>query len=259
MVFGLQSLVFSLFLQGCTTMYNPATGRKEFIMISTSSEVEMGKSIHESITRKYKLSRNIAQIERVRRIGEHVARISDRQDYAYHFYVLEDDEMNAFTTPGGNVYVYSGLLDKLKSDDQIASVLAHEIGHCAARHTVKKFQAALGYDLISTIALNAIGEGTAQQIAQLSSGAVMNIIFSAYGRQDEYQADQLGVKYMYRACFDPQAAIETFRILEADSQGPDVPLILRSHPFIHDRIKMVEEEIKSLEQKYGPSPCVIAP
>src|SRR3989338_8415465 len=115
LVFGLQSLVFGLFLQGCTTRYTPATGREEFILISTSSEVEMGQSIHESITRQYKLSKNLTQTERVRRIGARLAKISDRQDYEYHFYVLEDDEMNAFTTPGGNVYVYTGLLDKLKS------------------------------------------------------------------------------------------------------------------------------------------------
>ena len=258
MVYGLLSMVLISFLQGCTTIYNPATGRQEFIMISTPSEVEMGKSVHESIIRKYKLSRNPAQIERIRRIGERVSKVSDRQDYEYHFYVLQDDEMNAFTTPGGNVYIYTGLLDKLKSDDQIASVLAHEVGHCAARHTVKKFQAALGYDLISQIVLSRIGEGTVRQITELSSNAVTNIIFSAYGRQDEYQADQLGVKYMYRACFDPRAAVETFKILEADSQGPGAPLILRSHPFIHDRISMAETEIKSLKSKYGPSPCVMA-
>ncbi len=240
-------------------MYNPATGREELILISTPSEVEMGKSIHESIVRDYKLSRNAAAAERVRRIGERVAKISDRQDYAYHFYLIEEDEMNAFTTPGGNVYIYTGLLDKLKSDDQIASVLAHEIGHCAARHTVKKFQAALGYDLISTIVLNSIGQGTAQQITQLSSNAVMSIVFSNYSRKDEYEADRLGVKYMHLACFDPNASIETFKVLEADSKGPDVPLILRSHPYIHDRINMAVEEIKSLGSKYGPSPCVMPP
>lgn len=251
-------MVLSFSLQGCSTIYNPATGRKEFIMISTPSEVEMGKSVHESIVRQYKLSKNSAQIERVRRVGERVSKVSDRQDYEYHFYVLQDDEMNAFTAPGGNVYIYTGLLEKLKSDDQVASVLAHEVGHCAARHTVKKFQAALGYNLISTIVLSRLGEGSAQQITELGSNAIMNIVFSAYGRQDEYQADQLGVKYMYRACFDPQAAVETFKILEADSRGPDVPLILRSHPFIHDRISMAEAEIKSLGSKYGPSPCVMA-
>lgn len=239
-------------------MYNPATGREEFILISTPSEVEMGKSVHESIIRKYKLSRNSAQIDRIHRIGERVAKVSDRQDYQYHFYLIEEDEMNAFTTPGGNIYVYTGLLDKLKSDDQVASVLAHEIGHCAARHTVKKFQVALGYDLISGIVLSRISDGTAQQITQLSSNAVMSIVFSSYSRKDEYEADRLGVKYMHLACFDPDASIETFNILEADSKGQDVPLILRSHPYIHDRISVAEEEIKTLGIKYGPSPCVMA-
>lgn len=253
LVCSLWSVVFGLFLQGCATMYNPATGREEFILISTPSEVEMGKSVHESIIRKYKLSRNPAQVDRIRRIGERVAKVSDRQDYGYHFYLIEEDEMNAFTTPGGNIYVYTGLLEKLKNDDQVASVLAHEIGHCAARHTVKKFQAALGYDLISRIVLSRISDGTAQQITQLSSNAVMSIIFSAYSRKDEYEADRLGVKYMHLACFDPGASIETFNILEADSKGPDVPLILRSHPYIHDRIRMTEEEIKTLASKYGPA------
>lgn len=239
-------------------MYNPATGREELILISTSSEVEMGKSVHHSITQKYKFSKSPPQLERIRRIGERVAKVSDRQDYQYHFYLIEEDEMNAFTTPGGNIYVYTGLLDKLKSDDQVASVLAHEIGHCAARHTVKKFQAALGYDLISGIVLSRISGGSAQQITQLSSNAVMSIVFSSYSRKDEYEADRLGVKYMHLACFDPDASIETFNILEADSKGQDVPLILRSHPYIHDRISVAEEEIKTLGIKYGPSPCVMA-
>ena len=239
-------------------MYNPATGREEFIMISTPSEVSMGKSVHQNIAQKYKFSSNPAQLERLRRIGERLVKVSDRRDYEYHFYLIEEEEMNAFTTPGGNIYVHTGLLDKLKSDDQVASVLAHEIGHCAARHTVKKFQAALGYDLISGIVLNSISDGTAQQITQLSSGAVMNIVFSSYSRKDEYEADRLGVKYMHLACFDPDASVETFKILETDSKGPDVPLILRSHPFIHDRIHMAEEEIKILGSKYGPSPCVMA-
>lgn len=234
-------------------MYNPATGREEFIMISTPSEVSMGKSVHQSIAQKYKFSNNPAQLERLRRIGERLVKVSDRKDYEYHFYLIAEDEMNAFTTPGGNIYVHTGLLDKLKSDDQVASVLAHEIGHCAARHTVKKFQAALGYDLISTIVLNAISDGTAQQITQLSSNAVMSIVFSSYSRKDEYEADRLGVKYMHLACFDPGASIETFNILEADSKGPDVPLILRSHPYIHDRIRVAEEEIKTLGSKYGPA------
>ena len=121
-------------------MYNPATGREEFIMISTPSEVSMGKSVHQSIAQKYKFSNNPAQLERLRRIGERLVKVSDRKDYEYHFYLIAEDEMNAFTTPGGNIYVHTGLLDKLKSDDQVASVLAHEIGHCARGIRSKNFR-----------------------------------------------------------------------------------------------------------------------
>src|SRR3990167_1010266 len=240
LVFGLQSLVFSLFLQGCTTMYNPATGREEFIMISTPSEVAMGKSVHESIIRKYKLSRDPAQIDRVRRIGERAAKVSDRQDYEYHFYLIEEDEMNAFTTPGGNIYVYTGLLEKLKNDDQVASVLAHEIGHCAARHTVKKFQAALGYDLISSLIFGSVpmGEGV-QTAAGIAAGTAMNLAMSAYGRKDEYEADRLGIKYMYLAGYSPDGMIKALKLLKQESQDRGAPLILRTHPFFEDRIKAV--------------------
>ncbi|MBI5149954.1 MAG: M48 family metalloprotease [Candidatus Omnitrophica bacterium] len=236
-------------------MYNPATGHREFIMISTGEEVEMGKSVHQSIARQYKFPDSPAKLERLRRIGQRLAKVSDRQDYTYNFYLIEDKEMNAFTTPGGNVYMYTGLLDKLTSDDQVAAVLAHEIGHCAARHTVKKFQAALGYDLISRIVLSQIGGDQAREITALSTNAVMNIVFSGYSRQDEFEADRLGVKYAYLACYDPRGSVETFKILEAGSQGPDVPLFLRSHPYLRDRIGMVEEEIRSAGQKYGPAPC----
>jgi predicted Zn-dependent protease len=237
-------------------VYNPATGRREFIMISTPEEVELGKSVHQSIARQYKFPDSPAKLERVRRAGERLAKVSDRQDYQYHFYVIEDKEMNAFTTPGGNVYMYTGLLDKLTSDDQVAAVLAHEIGHCAARHTVKKFQAALEYDLARRIVLSQISGDQAKEITQLSTDAVMNIVFFLpYSRQDEFEADRLGIKYAYLACYDPRGSIETFKILEAGSHGPEVPLFLRSHPYIRDRIGMVEEEIRSVGRKYGPAPC----
>lgn len=245
-------MVFGLLLQGCSTIYNPATGRKEFIMISTESEISMGQNIHKSIVQKYPVVEDAPELQRVRDIGGRLAAASDRKDYQYHFYLIDKDELNAFTTPGGNIYVYTGLLEKLTRDDQLASVLAHEIGHCSARHTIKKFQAALGYDILSSLIINRISP-QAQQLTSLSANAVMNVVFSSYGRKDEFEADRLGLKYMHLACFDPQGSIEMFQILEAGSKGPQVPLIFRSHPYTQDRIRMVEEEIKSLEQKYGPA------
>lgn len=254
LVFGLQSLVFSFFLQGCATIYNPATGRNEFIMISTPSEVAMGKNVHRSIAQQYKVVDYSKELERLRRIGGRLAQVSDRRDYKYNFYLIEKDEMNAFTTPGGNIYVYTGLLDKLKTDDQAASVIAHEIGHCAARHTVKKFQAALSYNILSSLLISQIEEDKTKRVTALSANTLMSVIFSGYSRQDEHEADRLGVKYMHLACFDPAASVETFEVLKSESEGFEGVLLFRSHPYIQDRIRDIRGEISFLERKYGPRP-----
>ncbi len=239
-------------LSGCASLgtYNPATGQREFIFIPTDQEVAMGQDIHTELKQQYQIVESGPQVERLRRIGRKLSQVSDRQDYEYHFYLINKDEMNAFTVPGGSVYFFSGLLDKLTSDDQVASVLAHEIGHCAARHTIKKFQAAVGYQVIGDIVLSAISsEEQVRRIATLSSNAAMSLIFSAYGRKDELQADQLGLKYMDLAGYDLDAMIQTFEVLEANSKGPDVPLILRSHPYIKDRIVAARQEIERIRKE----------
>ncbi len=224
--------------------YNPATGRNEFIFISTPQEISIGKDVHQQLAGKFKFSDQTAKAEKVRRIGQRLAQISDRQDYQYHFFLIEKEELNAFTTPGGNIYLFSGLVDKLTTDDQIASVLAHEIGHCAARHTVKKYQAALGYNLIGSIVLGQVGGDKAREIASMSSNMVMNLVFSAYGRQDEYEADRLGIKYLRLAGYDPKASIAALEMLYKESNDPGGPTVLRTHPHLLDRIKAVKEEIQ---------------
>ena len=96
-------VLVSLSLIGCGTFgtYNPATGRKEFVFISTSEEVSMGRDIHQKILQQYELSDDKGQLSQIERIGQHLTQVSDRQDYQYHFYLIEKDELNAFTTPGG--------------------------------------------------------------------------------------------------------------------------------------------------------------
>lgn len=237
-----------IFLAGCTT-YNPATGRNEFIFISTSEEVTMGKNIHSQISEQYEYSENETAVLRIEAIGQKLARVSDRQDYQYKFNLIEKDEMNAFTTPGGNIYFFTGLLDKLQTDDQIAFVLAHEIGHCAAKHTVKKFQASLGYNLIGSLLAGQLGGG-AQQVASLSANALMKVAFSSYGRKDEFESDQLSVKYMRLAGFDLNGAVESLSLLLEHSEGPSAPLILRSHPYIEDRIETVKDTIIDVKARY---------
>jgi predicted Zn-dependent protease len=241
-------LFFSI--AGCASLgtYNPATGRSELIFISTPEEVALGNDIHKQLDQQYKSSTKREHIDKINRIGRRLAQVSDRRDYTYQFFVIEQDDLNAFTVPGGRVYIFSGLIDKLETEDQIASVLAHEIGHCAARHTIKKFQAALGYNLISSIVLGQVGGPQAQEVASMSSNMIMSIVFSAYGRQDEYEADRLGVKYLHAAGYDPAASVESLEILARETQDGGAPLILRSHPYLADRIKTTRKEVELLSK-----------
>ena len=243
-------IVGCFFLSACTTIYNPATGKNESILLSTATEVSMGQDLHKSISKEYRFSADPVKVNRLQQIGRRLSVISDRQDYLYSFYLIEKDELNAFTTPGGFVYMYTGLFDKLKTDDAIAGVVAHELGHCSARHIAKKFQAALGYNIIGTIVLSQIN-AQARAIASQSADVAMNLVFSAFSRKDEYQADSLGIKYLYLAGYDLNGMIDAFELLQKESKGDFVPLWLRTHPFIEDRIKRVKEEIPLASGKYG--------
>jgi len=240
-----------LFLQGCSSLgtYNAATGRNEFVIISTATEVSMGEDIHADILKDNDLSSEGNENYRLENVGKRLLRVSDRQDYQYNFFVIDKDEMNAFTTPGGNIYIYTGLLNKLKTDDQLAAVIAHEIGHCSAKHVVKKFQAALGYNFIGSLILNQVDFQTStRNILKSNSNLVMDLVFAAYSRKDEYQADRLGLKYMHLAGFDLNGMIEAFEILDSETESVHSPTMLRSHPYLSDRIDMVKKNIPEVEK-----------
>lgn len=249
----LLALACACILSGCAT-YNPATGRQEFILFTTPMEVMMGQEVNAQIGASPEggaFSGEKVLQARLSRIGQRLAQISDRQDYQYHFYLVDKDELNAFTVPGGYVYFYAGLYKNLGSDDEVAAVLAHEIGHCAARHVVKKYQAALGYDLISSLVMNSFQSDIALRVAKLGGDTLMQLGMSAYSRQDEYEADRLAVKYMYLAGYDPYAIISTFELLARHSKGDDNDwLLLRSHPYLKDRIEAVKKEIELVKTKY---------
>ncbi len=229
---------------GCASLgtFNPATGRNELLLISTYQEVALGQEVHQTLSEQYQLSTDSAKNARLQRLGQQMASVSDRQDYQYTFFLVDEDQLNAFTTPGGRIYVFTGLMDRL-TDEQLASVLAHEIGHCAAKHTAKKYQSALGYNLIGSLVLGQIASDSARQLASISSGAIMQLVSSSYSRRDEYEADRLAVKYMQRAGYDPKAVIGAFEVLKANSGGSQIPLILRSHPYLDDRITAVKQQI----------------
>lgn len=250
----IRKIVFLFFilvlLSGCATIYNPATEREEFVFIDTRSEVALGKMVNGQVRRDHKISQDPYLNQRVKEVGKKVAAVCDRQDLEYQFFVAEDEELNAFSLPGGFVYVNTGLLEKA-NDEELAAVMAHEIGHVVARHVVKQLQMALGFDIVMSIAFN---KSNAVQVFQ-AVNVVYDLISLGYSREDERQADKLAVIYTYKAKYNPRGMINFFAKLKEEEKkkgNANIPVFLRSHPAIEERIKNIEKEIELVEHPRPP-------
>jgi len=242
----LYSFIIFLFCS-CSTIYNPVTERNEYIFIDTPSEVQIGSDFARQIEKDLKLSKDPSKIERVNAIGKKVASFSHRQDLEYHFFVVEDKQLNAFALPGGFIYVNTGLLE-IVNDDELACVLGHEIAHISARHSVKAMQAALGYDVFLNIVF---GSAKSQNIRLLGS-VLFDLIHLKYSRQDEKLADRIGILYAYKAGYNPEGMVSFFEKLKASNDkdgGGEWLVFLRSHPSIESRIADAKKEVELLKVK----------
>lgn len=241
-------LVFSfcLFLSGCATIYNPATQRKEIILIDDKTEVSLGKNVSQQLVREQPLSKDAALKARVERIGRKIAAVSDRQEVPYEFYTLSDKELNALSLPGGFIFINQGLAEKL-TDDELAFVLGHEAGHVAAKHAVKKVQSNMAFSLVLNTALAASGSDPAGASGLANAGSqVYNLVSLGYSRQDEYLSDKLGAKYASKAGYDPHASIPALeKIRQGEGRGPKLLEYLRSHPYVDDRIEKLKKEVQA--------------
>lgn len=250
---GLRTIVCGLyFLSGCATVYNPATGREEVILIDSAEEVQIGRSMSENIIkREIAPLRHPAKQLMANRVGQRIARSSDRTDIVYHFMVLDHPDLNAFALPGGYIYVYSGLLDRV-DETMLAAILAHEIGHVAAKHSVKKMQSALGANVLIGIVAAGFGakdQALADTIAGLS-GTVYDLLSRGYSREDELFADKLAVIYLRRAGYDPGAMVRVLELLDREKgPGGRVFEVLSTHPRMSERIRKAREAAEAEAQK----------
>lgn len=236
-----------LLMCGCATVYNPATQREEFIFIDTAQEVSLGRNFSRSIEQQLDVSKNMLLKQRVNAIGQKIARVSHRQDLEYHFNVINDKELNAFAIPGGYIYINTGLLE-MADDDELASVIAHEVGHVAAKHSVKALQASLGYQLFTSL----LFQGEKYQSAVQTGNIVFNLMHLNYSRADELFADKLGIRYASSAGFSPQGMIRFFQKLQLKQKkdgSSEGILLLRSHPYLDQRIDAAKKEIDLLGQR----------
>ncbi len=225
--------IFLIFLSGCSTEFNPATNRQETLMYDDEKEKAVGASVALQIEKAAKFNNEVDVNERVEKILKRIAAVCDRKDMVYTIRVIEDDVMNAFSLPGGYIYVNKGLLDRITNDDQLAAVIGHEVGHVTAKHAMKRLQGAYGSMALEGLA---IASGNTQMASGI--GLTADSLLFQNSREDEFQADQLGIKYMAKAGYDPtQMRAMLVKLLEYQSKEPLRPLnYWRTHPYIPQRM-----------------------
>jgi len=232
--------VFCLNVMGCATEYNLATQSQETLLVSTDKEIRLGESLSRQMEANFKVVTDVDINERVNEIGRRIAAVCDRKELVYTIKVFEGDEVNAVSLPGGFIYVFKGLIDKVENDDQLAGVIGHEFGHITAKHSVKKLQSIYGYTLLQ---LATIQTGNAQMARGLDLAFAS--VFLEYSRGDEFEADRLGVRYLKKAGYDAQQVVTFLKKLE-EIQGKEAPRQFsywRTHPFIPQRVSAANQEI----------------
>lgn len=230
-------LILACFLFGCHTEYNVATGTQDIIFYGTEKEIKLGQSVSKAIEDEYKLLDDFALQKKVEEMGQRIVAVCDRKDINYRFKVLDDKTVNAVSLPGGYVYLFKGLTDKADNDDEIACVIAHEVGHVVAKHSIKKLQAAMGLNLLNLLLLPA-------NDADLIRGAnaAFAAVFLAYSQEDEFLADSLAVKYATKSGFNPEGML-TFLEKLKDQKEIRGFSYWRTHPYITERIAMIRRQL----------------
>lgn len=244
LLFCLMPFGFVVFISGCATEYNIVTKQEEVYFYSTDREVEIGRSIARQVQKKDDaFADDLLMQKRVQDIGRKIVNVCDRKDIDYHFMVLDDEEVNAVSLPGGFIYINKGLVEKVANDDELAGVIGHEVAHIVARHSIKKLQGQMAYSILRVLVATTSGGSSAD--ATTAADVAYLQIMTGYSREDELLADQLGARYAKLAGYDPHAMI-TFleRLQDINRRRPlQAKMYFKTHPYVPDRIRIVKQEL----------------
>jgi predicted Zn-dependent protease len=244
-------VVFASFLFiGCSK--TPYTHRNQVVIFSPQQELQMGYQSARQILQKERVSNDPRLNAVVKRVGMKIAKAAAQPGYQWQFFVIDKDVPNAFCLPGGKVFVYSGLFRAVQNEDQLATVIGHEVAHAIARH---------GAERMSMIQLGRMGKQIAVQA--IGGGKYANVINQAYGagetfgmvlpfsRKFEYEADEIGLYLMTKAGYNPREALrfwENMMRLTQNRQKP--PEFLSTHPADKHRIERLKRLIPKALKYY---------
>lgn len=205
--FGIFSTCSLFLLASCAS--NP-TGGIDFVTMSESREIELGTELNQQILQESPVYQDQQLQDYVNEIGQKLAAISHRPDIDYTFTVIDSPDINAFALPGGFIFINRGLMLYLNTEDQLAAVLGHEIGHVTARHSVRQQAASQTNNVLAGVLVVATGVSSLGETSSLLGGALL----SGYGRDMELESDGLGAEYLANAGYDPLAMVEVIGVLK---------------------------------------------
>lgn len=255
----LATLMTALLVSGCSLV--PLTGRRQINLVSDAQVVAISEQQYRSFISQAPKSRDLAQTERTREMGKRIASATERylrsightEDIRYfrwEFNLIASNQVNAFCMPGGKIVVYEGILPVARTDDELATVIAHEVAHAVAKHSNERLSQAMlrqyGGQALGQI-LSGSSAGT-QVIGNILYNVGGKFIFELpYSRKQEYEADQIGLYLMALAGYDYHNAPNLWVKMASRSGGGNQSEVMSSHPNDQNRIKAIREEIPRVE------------
>lgn len=249
-------LVGSTMLGACTT--NAATGRTQLNLLSRSEEIQIGQEAAPELIIAYGGRVPSDELQNyVTDIGMKLAAQTEGENPSlpWSFIFLNSDVINAFALPGGQVFITRGLVERMDNEAQLAGVLGHEIAHVTARHANNRLVRQAGLSIAA--AIGGVVIGSDEDLQLLVNGLVTGagVYALTFDRGQESESDQLGMRYMAQAGYDPSAQLEVMRILKNASSGPRQPEWLSTHPLPETRIEQIQRLLNEEFQAEASNPA----
>jgi metalloendopeptidase OMA1, mitochondrial len=250
-ILTLSTITLAVVIISCTTV--PETGRRQLNFMSPQAEMQLGFSEFEKMKKDTPISKDAKLNDMVTRVGQRIAAVANLPDAQWEFVVFDSKEANAFCLPGGKVGIYTGILPITKDEAGLATVIGHEVAHAVARHGGERISRAMAAQMVGQAVGTATADSKYAAAIQVAYGLGTQVgVELPHSRSQESEADRIGLIYMARAGYDPEAAVGFWqRFGEYNAKaGSATPAFLRTHPTDETRVKQLKEWMPEAKAQY---------